>query len=185
MKPGARAREFELAMQWLLDCGLIHKVHRVSKPGVPLSAYADLSAFKLYMVDVGLLSAKCGLDPRTLLEGSRVFEEFRGALAEQHVLQQLVSNGAEQIAYWAPDSGAAEVDFVIQSHGETYPIEVKATENLQAKSLKIYSEKYKPRVCIRTSLSDFRKETWLVNIPLYAIGVLDRMLIAEDSAGER
>jgi hypothetical protein len=176
IRPGARAREYELAMQWLLDCGLIHKVHRVSKPNLPLTAYEDLGAFKLYMVDVGLLSAKCGLDARTLLDGSRVFEEFKGALAEQYVLQQLVSCGVEVIHYWSPDSGTAEVDFVIQRHGETYPIEVKAAENLQAKSLKIYCERYKPRVCVRTSLSNYRKEDWLVNIPLYAIGALDKVL---------
>ncbi len=176
VRSGARAREYELAMQWLLDCGLVHKVHRISKPDVPLTAYEDLGAFKLYMLDVGLLSAKCGLDARTLLEGSRVFEEFKGALAEQYVLQQLVSSGVEQVYYWSPDSGTAEVDFVIQQHGETYPIEVKAAENLQAKSLKIYCEKYKPRVGVRTSLSSFRRENWLVNIPLYAIGALDKVL---------
>jgi hypothetical protein len=176
IKPGARAREYELALQWLLDCGLVHKVHRVTKPGLPLAAYADLSAFKLYPIDVGLLSARCGLDPRTLLEGSRVFEEFKGALAEQYVLQQLVSDGIEEAYYWSPDSGSAEVEFVVRRDGEVYPIEVKSAENLQAKSLRIYCEKYKPRACVRTSLSDFRRQDWLVNVPLYAIGSLDRLL---------
>ncbi len=176
IKPGARAREYELAMQWLADCGLIHKVHRVSKPGVPLAAYADLGSFKLYMADVGLLSAMCGLEPRTLLDGSRVFEEFSGALAEQYVLQQLIATGHDQVCYWSPDSATAEVDFVVHMHGGAYPIEVKGAENLKAKSLRLYCEKYEPGVCVRTSLSRFRKEDWLVNIPLYAIGLVDQII---------
>lgn len=176
LKPGARAREYELAMQWLLDCGLIYKVHRVSKPDLPLTAYADPAAFKLYMLDVGLLSASCGLDAMTLLQGNRVFGEFKGALAEQYVLQQLIACGMEPVHYWSSDSGAAEVDFVIQCHGNVYPIEVKAAENLQAKSLKVYREKYKPGVCVRASLSNYRKDDWLVNVPLYAVGAIDAVL---------
>lgn len=176
IKPGARAREFELAMRWLLDCGLIHQVYRVSKPGLPLAAYQDLSAFKLYMLDVGLLSAKCQLDENTLLKGNQIFEEFKGALVEQYVMQQLVANGFGSIYYWTPDSGNAEVDFIIQQKGNVYPLEVKAAENLQAKSLKLYCEKYKPETCIRTSLSNYRKEDWLINLPLYAIDALGRVL---------
>lgn len=175
IRPGARAREYELAMQWLLDCGLIHKVHRVSKPGLPLSSYADMGAFNLYMLDVGLLGAKCGLDARTLLYDSRVFEEFKGALAEQYVLQQLISAGIQPLYYWTPDSGA-QVDFIIQHDGEVYPVEVKAAENLQAKSLKVYRDRHHPRVCIRASLSGYRREDWLINVPLYAIGTIDRAL---------
>ena len=176
LRPGARAREFDLAMQWLIDCGLGHKVQRVSKPGLPLSSYADAGAFKLYMVDVGLLAAKSGLDARTLLNGSRIFEEFKGALAEQYVLQELTSAGIRQPFYWTPDSGGAEVDFVISLQGETYPIEVKAAENLQAKSLRVYRDRFKPTVCIRTSLANYRREGWLMNLPLYAIGALPQIL---------
>ena len=176
IKPGARAREYEMAMQWLLDCGLIYKVHRITKPDLPLIAYEDLSAFKLFMLDVGLLSAKCGLDAKTLLEGSKIFEEFKGALVEQYVMQELNVSALDSIHYWVPDSGNAEVDFIIQHQGEVYPVEVKAAENLQAKSLKVYNERYQPKVCLRTSLSSYRREDWLVNIPLYMIGSYDLLL---------
>lgn len=176
IKPGARAREYEMAMQWLLDCGLLYKIHRISKPDLPLMAYQDPGAFKLYFLDVGLLCAASNLDASTLLQGDRIFEEFKGALAEQYVLQQLVANHSDAIFYWAPDSGNAEVDFVFQQQGGIYPIEVKAAENLQAKSLKVYHKRFKPRISIRTTLADYRREDWLMNVPLYAIGEIDQLL---------
>jgi hypothetical protein len=170
IQKGARAREFELAMAWLLDCGLIKQVFRASKPDLPLKAYFDFSAFKLFMVDVGLMVAIAELDVKTLLRGSEIFEEFKGALTEQFVFQQLVHNERLVLAYWASDSLNAEIDLLVQYFNEVIPIEVKAAENLQAKSLKTFCQKYNPETAIRTSLSDYRKETWLTNVPLYAIG---------------
>lgn len=170
IRTGARAREFELAMQWLSDCGLIYKVPRVTKPDLPLAAYQDFNAFKLYILDVGLLGAMSGLNIKVLLEGNRVFEEFKGALTEQYVLQQLMASKNIIPYYWSADKGIAELDFLFQCEDDIIPLEVKAAENLQAKSLKAYCQKYKPKVAVRTSMSDYREENWLVNIPLYAIG---------------
>jgi predicted AAA+ superfamily ATPase len=151
-------------------------VNRISKPGIPLSAYQDSCAFKLYMLDVGLLSAMSGLDSKTLLEGSRIFEEFKGALTEQYVLQQLFSSRDIEPFYWSTEKGTAEVDFVFQAEGEVFPLEVKASENLQAKSLRGYHHKYLPKYSLRTSMSDFRQEDWLVNLPLYTINMLHDFL---------
>jgi len=170
IQKGARAREFELAMAWLLDCGLIKQAFRVTKPDLPLKAYLDFSAFKLFMVDVGLMAAMAELDAKTLLKGSEIFEEFKGALTEQFVFQQLIQCENLVVAFWASDSLKAEIDLLVQYSNEIIPIEVKATENLQAKSLKTFCLKYNPKTTIRTSLSDYRKETWLTNIPLYTIG---------------
>jgi uncharacterized protein len=170
VRQGARAREYELAMTWLNDCGLVRKVNRVSKPGLPLRAYEDAGAFKLFLSDVGLLAAMAGLDARTLLDGDRVFEEFKGALTEQYVLQQLLANGNIQVFYWSSERGSSELDFVVQADSSVVPIEVKAAENLKAKSMKIFRDKFSPGICVRTSMSDFRDEGWLVNIPLYGIG---------------
>ncbi|MBM3701040.1 MAG: ATP-binding protein [Actinobacteria bacterium] len=172
VKKGSRAKDYEIAMQWLLDAGLIYKVNRVSKPGIPISAYTDASAFKLYMLDVGLLSAISSLDSKTLLEKSRIFEEFKGALTEQYVLQQLISSKMIEPFYWSSEKGSSEVDFIFQIASEVFPLEVKASENLQAKSLKSYYQKYMPKHLLRTSMSDFRKEERLVNLPLYLINML-------------
>ena len=172
IKEGARAKEYEAAISWLVDCGQAYKIHRVTKPGIPLKAYIDLSAFKLFIVDVGLLSAMGDLDSGTLLDGNSIFTEFKGALTEQFVLQQLISEGRFVINYWSAEKSTAEIDFVLQKQGIVLPLEVKAVENLTAKSLKVYAEKYKPSVSIRTSMSDYRKEDWLTNLPLYAINTL-------------
>lgn len=169
VKKGARARDYEAAIDWLIDCGLVHKVHRVSKPGNPLKAYASNDAFKLYLADTGLLGALSQLDVETLLGGADIFQEFKGALTEQFVLQQLVAQKRIAVHYWAAKDGKAEVDFVLQYAGVIIPLEVKASENLMAKSLRVYVDKFHPRVAIRTSMSDFREESWLVNLPLYAI----------------
>ena len=176
IKQGSRAKDYELAMSWLIDCGLIHKVNRASKPAIPLKAYEDFNAFKLFIVDIGLLGAIVDIDVKTLLEGNSVFEEFKGALTEQFVMQQLVTLKELAIYYWSAENANAEVDFLIQYSGKIVPIEVKAEENLQAKSLKIFSEKYNPSTVIRTSLSDFRKEAWITNFPLYAISELTRLI---------
>ena len=170
LKHGARAKEFEMAMAWLIDSGLIHKVQRVSKPAIPLIAYSDISAFKLYLVDVGLLGAMGDIDIKSIIEGNSIFQEFKGAMTEQYVLQQLMCRQELSIHYWSTEKSTAEVDFIIQFEGKVIPIEVKAEENLQSKSLKSYFQQYNPSVSIRTSMSDYRIDNWLTNIPLYAIG---------------
>ncbi len=168
VKAGARAKDFELALAWLVDCGLAHRIHNVTKPAVPLKMYENFNAFKLFALDVGLFGAMVRMDARTLLEGGRIFEEFKGALTEQFVLQQLLSMGAE-VYYWSAENSRSEVDFLIQAHDKIVPLEVKAAENLQSKSLKVYCEKYRPKVAIRTSMSDYREESWMTNVPLYGV----------------
>ncbi|MCX6279927.1 MAG: ATP-binding protein [Bacteroidetes bacterium] len=168
VKQGGRAKEFELALAWLTDCGLVHKIQRVSKAAIPLVAYQDSSAFKLYILDVGLLSAMGGLTKQTILQGNSIFSEFKGALAEQFVLQHLKTRQNVQVFYWSSDTSRGELDFVIQANDRVIPIEVKAAENLKAKSLKFFFEKFNPTMSVRTSMSDYRKESWLTNVPLYA-----------------
>ena len=170
VKEGARAREYELAMLWLIDCGLVIKVSRITKPALPLKAYEDLKAFKLFTLDVGLLSCMSRLNPQTLLDGNALFEEFKGALTEQYVLQQLKAIKGLDTYYWSNDRGNAEVDFVIDNGRTVVPIEAKAETNLKAKSLKTYKDMFSPEISVRTSMSDYHKEEWLVNLPLYAIG---------------
>ncbi len=169
VKTGARAKDYELALSWLIDCGLIHKVTRSSKPGIPLKAYEDNGTFKLFVVDVGLLAAMGNIDVKTLIASNLIFEEFKGALTEQYVLQQLKTISDIAIHYWSAERSFSEIDFLIQCSGAVIPVEVKAEENLQAKSLKAFYMKYSPSMAIRTSMSDYRKEIWLTNIPLYAI----------------
>ncbi len=168
LKKGARAREFELAIEWLINAGIFHKVNRCNKPGMPLIAYTVLSDFKLFMLDVGLLAAMGNLDMHTLISQQSLFEEFKGALTEQYVLQQLKSIDQLPIYYWSAEKATAEIDFLIQYQNSIIPIEVKASENLKAKSLKTFHQKFNPEISIRTSLSDYREEDWLVNLPLYA-----------------
>jgi len=170
MKEGTRAKDFEMAIQWLVDSGILLKTHRISKPNVPLIAYQDLSAFKLFFNDVGLLAAKSNLDLKTIVLSNDVFVEFKGALTEQFVMQQLKSAEIDYIGYWTNDRSTAEVDFVMQHKGEIIPIEVKAAENLKAKSFKLFCEKFKSTNAVRSSLSDYHKESWLTNVPLYIIG---------------
>ena len=169
LREGARAKDFELAIQWLEDCGLIHKVERISKPGLPLKAYMDLSAFKIYLSDVGLLSAMGELSAQVIVDGNKIFTEFKGALTEQYVLQQLISQLNVHAYYYSAEKSRGEVDFLVQGSSSVVPIEVKAEENLQAKSLKAFVEKYNPQYAVRTSMSDYREESWLTNIPLYNI----------------
>lgn len=170
VKTGSRAKDFEHALTWLTDAGLVYKVHRIRKPSIPLISYSDAAAFKIFTADIGLLSAMCNLDERSLLTGNVLFNEFKGALTEQYVYQELVSREDSDIFYWSSETAKAEVDFVIQNNGKIIPVEVKAKENLQAKSIKSFHQKYNPESSVRTSMSDYRKESWLTNIPLYAIG---------------
>jgi hypothetical protein len=172
VKKGARAKDFELSLSWLIDSGLIYKVNRINKAGLPLKAYEDMDAFKLFIVDVGLLAAMGSLDVKTLLDGNTIFEEFKGALTEQYALQQLKTIPDIPIYYWSADKANAEIDFVIQHMSNVVPIEVKAAENLQAKSLKSFKGRYPDSIAVRTSMSDYREEDWLLNVPLYAINYL-------------
>jgi predicted AAA+ superfamily ATPase len=175
IRQGARAKDYELAMSWLIDCGLIHKVNNVTKPALPLKAYEDFGAFKLFLVDTGLLSAMSGLDVKLLLEEQTALEEFKGALTEQFVLQELIAQKEVGIYYWSPDNSRAEIDFLLQIKDQLIPLEVKAAENLQSKSLRTYHEKFHPTIAIRLSLSDFREQDWMTNLPLYAISELTRI----------
>ena len=178
VREGARAREYETAITWLMDAGLVYKVNRIRKPDFPLGAYQDFSAFKLYMMDVGLLGAMAKLNARTMLDGDSFFEEFKGALTEQYVLQQLKTVKQNDIYYWAAENARAEVDFVVQLEDRIIPIEVKAAENLQAKSLKEFVQKYDNRNAVRTSMADFRVQDWMVNMPLYCIGTLQKYFVS-------
>lgn len=169
LKSGARAREYETALQWLNDAGMIHQVYRVSPPRLPLFSYQDFSAFKLYLHDVGLLGALSGLSSQTLLDGSDLFTNFRGSLTEQFVLQELVANGIATY-YWTSDSGNAEVEFVAQGERSVFPIEAKAGINTKAKSLKVFRELFNPPYAIRTSLALHADGAATKDIPLYALG---------------
>ncbi|GHV46701.1 ATPase [Synergistales bacterium] len=170
VKEGARAREYEYALMWLTDCGLVHKVHRATAPSLPLKAYEDLKAFKLFLVDVGLLSCMTRLRQDVLLDGNALFAEFKGALTEQYVLQQLKTVSSVETYYWTNERNTSEVDFLLDMGNAVVPLEVKAEVNLQSKSLKAFAEKYHPCLSIRSSMSDYKREGWLLNLPLYAIG---------------
>lgn len=170
VREGARAKDFELAIQWLMDYGLVHKSFCVNKPGMPLISYMEQSIFKMYMLDVGLLAAKASLPAKTLLEGNRIFEEFKGALTEQFVAQELTSRGIE-LYYYTTKNSSGEIDFILQKDNYIIPLEVKAEENLKAQSLKAFCKKYQPEIAIRTSMSGYRKEEWMTNVPLYLISL--------------
>ena len=169
VREGGRAREYETAIMWLSDCGLVHKVSRVNAAGIPLKAYENLKAFKLFIVDVGLLGCMTGLRQRTLLDGDDLFVEFKGALTEQYVCQQLKTIEDLGVYYYTNDRGSCEIDFVVDTGEQIVPIEVKAETNLRAKSLKTYRERFEPELSVRTSMADYKKEDWLLNLPLYAI----------------
>lgn len=181
IKEGARAKEYELAMLWLTDCGLVHKVHRITAPSLPLKAYEDLKAFKLFLVDVGLLSCAAVLRQDVLLDGNALFKEFKGALTEQYVLQQLKAMKGLNIYYWTADRRIAEVDFVVDNGNNVIPGEVKVEINLQSKSLKVYREKFQPRLSIRSSMADYKREDWLLNLPLSALEIMRKNSIADFS----
>ena len=170
IKKGGRAKDFETAINWLVDAGLVLKVNRIEKPILPLNAYADFDAFKLFLLDIGLLNAIADLDQIILLEKNNILIEFKGALTEQFVCQQLKIK--KDLYYWTASNATAEVDFVLQAQNEIIPIEVKAEENLKSKSLKVYVEKYTPKTAIRTSMSKYRQEDWLTNVPLYGVSTI-------------
>ena len=173
IREGARAKDFELAIQWLADTGLLHKVYNVSKPDLPLMAYQELSNFKLFHNDVGLLGAMTNLSSKTIIEGDAIFEEFKGALTEQFVFQQLIQNENLSVFYHTFDRSKYELDFIVQNkQDEIIPIEVKSGTNLKSTSFKLFCDRHKPKTAIRISLVDYKKESWLTNLPLYTIYTL-------------
>lgn len=169
VKDGARAKDFELAIEWLKDAGLVHKVNRCKKALLPLKAYEDFSAFKLFMSDIGLMAAMSDVPSQSILNGNTLFSGFKGALTEQYVLQQLKTDPSLSIYYWSADNSRGEIDFLLQNGDKIIPVEVKAEENLQAKSLKAFVEKYPGLKGVRLSMSPYREQEWMVNCPLYAI----------------
>ncbi len=175
IQKSARAREYEDALEWLILCGLVYKVHNVSKPELPLIAYEEQSNFKIYMLDIGLLGAKTSIDAKIIIDGNNLFNQFKGSFAEQYVLQVLKSLENIPIGYWTSNS-TAEIDFIMQYDSMIIPVEVKSSINLKAKSLGVYREKYKPIKSIRTSLADFEINNGLYNIPLYLIENVERYL---------
>ncbi len=173
VKPGGRAREYENAISWLCSCGLVHQIHRVKKPAFPLCAYEDLAAFKLFLVDVGLLAALSRLNVKIILEKTSVFEEFKGALAEQFVLQQLKASERDMdVYYWSNDVSTNEIDFLVQSEDEIIPVEVKAGINLQSKSLSAFISKFHTVKALRFSSATYKANEVIRDIPLYAVGDL-------------
>lgn len=169
VREGARAKDYEAAIMWLCDCGLIYKVGRVNSGAIPLKAYEDLKAFKLFVLDVGLLGCMTGINQSVLLNGNELFVEFKGALTEQYVCQQFKALPDIGIYYYNNDRNTCEVDFVIDVGDKAIPVEVKAEENLKAKSLKSYRDRFSPEISVRTSMADYRQDDRLINLPLYAV----------------
>lgn len=176
IKESARAREYENSINWLVNACLMTKVHRVTKPGIPLKAYEDLDAFKIFILDIGLLCCMTELSARTLLEGNKLFTEFKGALSEQYVFQELISEFGITPYYWSAKNASAEVDFLFQSDDKIVPVEVKAEINLQAKSLKVYRDTYSPELALRCSLSEYADHGILKDVPLYDLPVIRKWL---------
>lgn len=169
IKEGARAKDFELAIEWLKDAGLIYKVNRCKKAQLPLAAYEDFSAFKMFLSDIGLMGAMSNIPVQSLLNGNMLFSDFKGALTEQFVLQQMKTNQSLSIYYWSADNSRGEIDFLVQQEEKVIPIEVKAEENLQAKSLRMFVERNPCLKGCRFSMSPYREQDWLVNYPLYSV----------------
>ena len=172
IKKGARSSDFEIAIQWLMDSGLIYKVNRINEPHMPLKAYINMSAYKLFILDIGLLGALSDLPAKTILEKDEIFVEFKGAFTEQYVLQQLICDTQYTPYYYGTDKSTFEQDFMIQMEDKIVPIEVKAEGNIRSQSLKVYCEKYRPKKAVRFSTLKYMDQGWMVNIPLYAVSTL-------------
>jgi len=172
MKPGSRGREYETALQWLKDMGLVKMLNRASLPKMPLVAYREASIFKLYMSDIGLLSARTALSPRAYIEtDNNVFSHYKGVLAEQFVLQELLaSNDNIPIFFWTTEKNTAEIEFVVQYENTIIPLEVKAGRNIKSESLKMYKKHFNPQTVIRTSQIEYSRNGGNFEIPLYLIG---------------
>ena len=169
LKKGARAKEFELAIQWLVDCGLVYKIPRTAKVAMPVRFYEDFSAFKLYLLDVGLFGAMVNAPASEILIGSNIFSEYKGTFTELYVLQQMVTVRDLDIYYYSTDDSRTEIDFIVQHEGKVTPVEVKAEENLRAKSLRQVVTNNPSLHGLRFSMSDYRREDWLDNVPLYGV----------------
>jgi predicted AAA+ superfamily ATPase len=184
IREGARAKEYELALMWLIDAGLIRRLNRIETPRMPVSSYADLNAFKIFHLDIGLLAAMTNLSEKTLLGENDVFVEFKGSLAEQFALQELQNLQNIDICYWANDGQSrAEIEFIIQFADKIIPVEIKSGNNLRSKSLKAYIEKYRPPLAIRSSQADYKKTDNLYDVPLYVLsGFIDKFLGEGDAA---
>lgn len=173
-KDGARAREYEGAVNWLKDANIVNKIYNVTKPCLPLISYNDLSSFKIYINDVGLLRKKTDLDSKIIIDGNMLFQEFKGALTENYVLQELISMYFNPV-YYAFDN-RYEVDYLLQYKNEIIPIEVKSSENINNLSLKVYNEEYKPRIRVRFSMKNLQKDGNLINIPLFMIEYFEKLI---------
>ncbi len=177
VKEGARAKDLEDALQWLISAGMCYQINRIEKPNIPLSSYMDMQSFKIYMCDVGLLRRKAKVDASIILEDDKeIYKEFKGALAENFVLLELISNN-QGIPYYWTSGNEAEVDFVWQFKGKAIPVEVKSGKNLSSRSLTLYRKKYEPRMAIKTSLQNVDRQEDVLNIPLYLLWNLRKFLI--------
>ena len=173
-KNGARAREYEGAVNWLRDANVVNKIYNVTKPSMPLIGYNDLASFKMYLNDVGLLRKKTDLDSKVIIEENKLFQEFKGALTENYVLQTLVANGLKP--YYYTFDNKYEIDFIIQYQNEIIPIEVKSGKSVNNTSLKVYNEVNKPKTRIRLSMKNLSKDDNLINIPLFMIEYLKEFI---------
>jgi len=173
IRQGARAKEYELAIQWLIDAGIIHKVNRLREIQSPIKFYEDLSAFKLFLLDCGLFSCMVNAPAKQMIIGDNVFKEFKGSFTEQYVLQQLIAQGFAPY-YWSNDTSPAEIDFVVQTDERVVPIEVKAEENVRARSLKTYIDSHPGAHLkgLRISMKGYVDQGWIENIPLYGLSLL-------------
>ena len=169
VKEGARAKDFEFAIEWLKDAGLVYKVSRCKKAQLPLAAYEDFAAFKMFLSDIGLMCAMSNVPTQSILSGNAFFSDFKGALTEQYVLQQLKTQESLSVYYWSSDNSRGEIDFLLQKEESVIPVEVKAEENLQAKSLRAFVERNPGLRGVRLSMSPYREQDWLVNYPLYSV----------------
>ncbi len=182
IRKGARAADFEIAIQWLIDAGIITKVSRINRPSIPLTFYEDFNAFKLFLLDCGLFGAMVDAPAAEILIGSKIFEEYKGAFTELYVLQQLASNLGNKIYYFSGDDSRIEIDFITAIDSTVYPIEVKAEDNLKAKSLKLFREKFDLPLAVRLSMRPYRCEEKLVNLPLYSAFALPRWIPQNEAA---
>lgn len=173
IRKSARGRDYEGAIQWLLDAGLIHKSYLVESPKFPLSAYADADTFKIFLLDVGLLGAQSSLSAQTIIEGDRLFTEFKGALTENFIAQELIATSRQKLYYWK-SAGIAEVDFLLEAEHEIYPLEVKSGESNKSKSLFFYDKKYNPSLLYFATLMNLKAESKIINYPLYLISLVQK-----------
>lgn len=184
VRPGARAREYENAVNWLVDAGLVHKAFQVSTARIPLLAYARTNVFKVYALDVGLLCSMTRLPESALVEGARILEEFRGALTESYVAQQLVARDGGRLCYWSSSGGRAEVDFLLEEAGAVLPLEVKAGVNPRSKSLRSFQQQFSPPVLTRASTLNLRRDGDVLNVPLYAVWRFPELVLDSSRDGD-